>query len=103
MKIILTISPREGESVLNYNPQYVLDDFIKYPPLGLLSIVRNINPKHEIIIYDAHDTRYETLLENILREKPDILGISAVTERFYGVLLLASEVKRHLPSACIIV
>ncbi|MDH4161409.1 MAG: B12-binding domain-containing radical SAM protein [Nitrospirota bacterium] len=103
MKIILTISPREGESVLNYNPQYVLDDFIKYPPLGLLSIVRNIGPEHEVILYDAHDTPYQTLLENILREKPDLLGISAVTERFYGVVRLAADVKQFLPETGIIV
>lgn len=103
MKIVLTISPREGESVLNYNPQYVLDDFIKYPPLGLLSIVRNIPAHHEIVIYDAHDTPYSELLENIIREKPDLLGISSVTERFYGVVSLATDVKKHLPGTAIII
>lgn len=103
MKIILTISPREGESVLNYNPQYVLDDFIKYPPLGLLSIVRNIDPRHEVIIYDAHDTPYQELITNILNEKPDLLGISSVTERFHGVVRLAADVKKYLPETKIII
>lgn len=103
MKIVLTISPREGEFTLNYNPQYVLDDFIKYPPLGILAIVRNVDPRHEIIIHDAHDTPFSDLLDAIVREKPDLLGISAVTERFYGVLRLAEEVKRHSPGTRVLV
>jgi radical SAM superfamily enzyme YgiQ (UPF0313 family) len=103
MKIILTISPRDGESVLNYNPQYVLDDFIKYPPLGVLSIVRNIPSRHEVIIHDAHDMPFQSLLDKIIEEKPDILGISAVTERFYGIVRLAREVKKQLPGTAIII
>lgn len=103
MKIILTTSPKEGETVLNCNPKYVLNDFIKYPPLAILAIVRNINPKHEIIIYDANEYSFDSLVKNIEREKPELLGISAVTERFYGVVRFAKEVKRYSPKTIIIV
>lgn len=103
MKIILTTSPKEGETVLNTNSKYVLNDFLKYPPLAVLSIVRNINPKHEVIIYDANEHSFSSLLENIVKEKPDLLGISSVTERFYGIVQLANEVKRYSPETTIII
>jgi len=103
MKIVLTTSPGEGETVLNTNPKYVLKDFIKYPPLGLLSIVRNIGKKHELIIYDANEFSFSMLANKIINDKPDLLGISSVTERFYGVLKLASTTKSNLPDTKIIV
>lgn len=103
MKIVLTTSPREGEAVQNYNPQYVLDEFIKYPPLGLLSIVRGIDARHEVTILDSHDVPFDRLLEDILGKQPDLVGISAVTERFYGVVRLAEEIKKHSPRTTIVV
>lgn len=103
MKVIVTTVPEEGETILNCNPKYVLNEFIKYPPLGLLSIVRNINSKHEVTIYDANENSFDTLINNIISEKPDLLGISTVTERFWGAVHLASLVKRHSPKTAIIV
>jgi len=103
MKIILITSPSEGETVLYCNPKYVLKDFIKYPPLALLSIVRNVSPEHDIVIYDSNDYSFDDLVNRIVADKPDILGISAVTERFFGVVRLANEVKRHSPGTSIIV
>ena len=103
MKVIVTTVPEEGETILNCNPKYVLNEFIKYPPLALLSIVRNINSKHEVTIYDANENSFDTLINNIISEKPDLLGISTVTERFWGAVHLASLVKRHSPKTAIIV
>ena len=103
MKIVLTTSPFEGETILNCNPKYVLKDFIKYPPLALLSIVRTIDEKHEIILYDANELSFDELTKNIIKDKPDLLGISVVTERLYGVIKLASIVKACLPNIKIII
>lgn len=103
MKIVLTTSPVEGETRTNVNPKYVLRDFIKYPPLAPLSIVRNVDKKHEIIIYDANDFSFDGLTNKITEDNPDLLGISSVTERFYGVLKLASSVKANLPKTIIVV
>lgn len=103
MKIVLTTSPREGEAIQNYNPQYVLDEFIQYPPLGLLSIVRGIDARHEVAILDSHDVPFDALLADIMRKQPDVVGISAVTERFYGVVRLAGELKRRCPRTTVVV
>ncbi len=103
MKIILTTSPKEGETILNSSPKYVLNDFIKYPPLAVLSIIRNVNPDYKAVIYDANEYSFDALVENIVSEKPDLLGISAVTERFYGVVRLAEKVKRYSPQTVIVV
>lgn len=102
MKIVLTTSPADGEIRSRVNPSYVLDDFVKYPPLALLSIIRNIDKKHELILYDSNDFSFNELVNNIIKEKPDLLGISTLTERFYGDLKLASVVKRELPETKII-
>lgn len=103
MKIVLTTSPSDGETILNTNPKYVLKDFIKYPPLSILSIIRNIEKKHEIIIYDANELSFEELSGKIAQDKPDLLGISCVTERFYGVLRIAKTIKLNCPAVKIIV
>ena len=103
MKIVLTTSPSDGETILNTNPKYVLKDFIRYPPLSLLSIIRNIDEKHEIIIYDANELSFEELSNKIIEDKPDLLGISCVTERLYGVLKLASAIKLNCPAVKIVV
>lgn len=99
MKIVLTTSPREDEAISNTNPRYVLRDFIKYPPLALLSILRNVDKKHEIVIFDANEYSFDGLANNILKEKPDLVGISATTECFYGILKLALAIKSSLLTA----
>ncbi len=103
MKIVITSSPGEGETRSRVNPPYVLNDFIKYPPLALLSIIRNIDKRHEVIVYDAAEFSFAGLLRKIVNDKPDLLGISAFTERFYGVLKLAAGVKSALGNVKIIV
>ena len=103
MKIILTTSPKQGETILNCNPKYVLNDFIKYPPLSILSIIRNIGLDHEVIVYDANEYSFDTLVSNIASEKPDLFGISVVTERFYGVIRLLREVKARSPKTIVVV
>ena len=103
MKIALTTSPGHGETVLNCNPKYVLKDFIRYPPLAILSIIRGIAPEHDIDIFDANELGYEELLAAIVSARPDLLGISVVTERLYGVLKLARDVKRESPGTRIII
>jgi len=103
LRIALSTSPQEGETVLNPNPKFVVKDFIKYPPLALLSIVRNLDAGHELKIYDANESSFDDLVQDILRFKPDLVGISAVTERFYGVVKLARAVKANLPGTKIII
>lgn len=103
MRIALSTCPPEGEAILNCNPKYVLNEFIKYPPLALLAIVRDVAPHHEVELYDANEYTFDDLLQDILAGRPDLLGISLVTERLYSGLRLASKVKQELPETCIVV
>lgn len=103
MKIALTTSPGVGETVLNCNPKYVLNDFIKYPPLSLLSITRNVGKEHDLEIFDANELSYEELVRVIVESKPDLLGVSVVTERMYGVLKLVRDIKLKSPGTRIVI
>lgn len=102
MKIFLLSSPRYKEVIQNPNPKYVLNDFIKYPPLALLSIVRNIPSEHEVTVFDSSQSSFNEITEIIIKAAPDIVGISCVTERFYAVLLLSKIIKKNLPSTIIV-
>ncbi len=87
MGIVLSTLPTEGEFVNWTTPKDFLKDqsVVKYMPLGILSLASNI--KDEIKILDP-PTNGWTIEETIIRiesEKPDILGLSAITRRAYAL------------------
>ena len=104
MKILLTNLPRQFETKDFTTPDYFLDNFMKYPPLGLLSIATDVDKKHSLEIFDAtvKNLTLEEMLKHIIGEKPDVLGISVVTRRLYAMHWLTREVKKNLPEIIII-
>jgi len=73
------------------NPDYML---YSMPPLGLAylaSYIREKNPLVNIKIFDQ--THPQKLLKIIEKDKPEIVGISAVSENWYRVKKLATDVK----------
>lgn len=104
MKILLTNLPRHFETKDFTTPDYFLDNFMKYPPLGLLSIATDVDKKHTLEIFDAtvKNLTLEEVLKHIVEKKPDILGVSVVTRRLYAMHWLTMEVKKNLPETIII-
>ena len=76
------------------------------PPLGILylaSYIRKYGPRDlNIKILDGPLEGFEKTLEEILSEKPDIIGISAVTTNIMGAYKLANNIKTRLPCSKII-
>lgn len=77
-----------------------------YPPLGLLYIAslleqNNINVK--IIDSFALNLKFEEIEREIIRYKPDIVGITSTTTTFSEVVLISNLVKKNFPSSIIIV
>lgn len=97
--------PREGESLDYTTRDYLLTDFSKYPPLGLMAIATQVDRRHEISIYDpgvqAHTI--EDACRHILKVRPDVLGISVVTRRLWALKEISCTIKAQLPQCRIIV
>lgn len=104
MNILLINLPREGEVVDSTTPDYLLYDFMHYPPLGLLSIAANVDARHSMKILDTLTNNYsiEDTVKYIVDFKPDLLGISVVTKRLYPMYAISKKIKELLPKTIII-
>ncbi|MEK6875350.1 MAG: radical SAM protein [Nanoarchaeota archaeon] len=85
MKIILSTLPKEGGAIQWFSPKYYLPDTSAYAPLGLLSLATNIPQGNEVKILDPHSHNWsiDRTMQEIEKEKPDILGLSVVTSKAY--------------------
>lgn len=96
MKILLINPPRFNEIIGN-NPTIIEEERGYNPPLGLLYIASYIQKysNHEISIIDSQVERldYHSLKASIVSEKPDIVGITAMTMTLIDVIKTARIVK----------
>jgi len=104
MKILLINIPRQFETKDFTTPSYFLD-FIKYPPLGLLAIATGVDNKHSLEIVDTtvNDMKLDDVVKCIIDKKPDVLGISVVTRRLYGMHWVTKKIKKISPEIKIII
>ncbi len=87
-KVVLTTLPIEGEFINWTTPKYFNPTNVnKYMPLGILSLASNLSKRHKVIILDPSSEGWtiEKTIERIEQEKPDILGLSAITRRVYSL------------------
>lgn len=94
MKIVLTTLPKEKSAVQWYSRKYFLPDNSRYLPLGLLSLATNLPQDHDIKILDPHSENWsiDKTIEEINSERPDILGISAVTLKAYQMMEVLNNI-----------
>ena len=85
MKIVLSSLPKEGSAINWVTAKYFKPDNSRYMPLGLLSLATNIPQDYDIKILDPHSRNWsiDKTVEEIEKEKPDILGLSVVTYKAY--------------------
>ena len=97
MKILLVNPPRFNEIIGN-NPSIIEEERGYNPPLGLLYIASYIqkHTEHEISIIDSQVERldYHPLKLKIELEKPDLVGITAMTMTLVDVIKTARIVKQ---------
>lgn len=105
MKILLINLPTEGKTKDFTTRDYLLTDFARYPPLGLLAIAAEINPRHSVKVLDviANNMSIDKIVSYILKYKPDVLGISVVTRYLYAMHEIARRIKESDPSIKIVV
>lgn len=92
-KILLTTLPTEGEFVNWTTSKKFLPTTLKYMPLGILSLASNLPKEHEVVILDPSSRGWtiDETIEKIEREKPDVLGISALTRKVYSLNKILKE------------
>ena len=98
MKVMLITLPNEGQ-VLDYTtPTFYQSKAVRYMPLGILSVAAGVSPWHELRILDAssHDLSINDTCEEIEAFGPDVLGISAVTQKAYAMAEILRRVKAPL-------
>lgn len=106
MKILLINLPKDGEVVETTTPDYLLDDFMSVPPLGLMSIASEVDKtRHNLKLIDISSLNSDIsdTVKAIEAFNPDLLGISVVTRRLYSMYEIARRVKALFPEMVIIV
>ena len=100
MKIWL-INPRTEGMISTELPGYVSREVGHFPPLGLLYLASYIraNSAHEVRVIDmpAQKVSYEDLSRDLKREKPEVVGITAITHNLVDVKRVADGVKSASP------
>jgi len=104
MKILLCNLPTESEARDYTTREYLLVDYTKYPPLGLLAIAADVNPKHSVKVLDVivKNMSIESTIQYIENYRPDVLGLSVVTRRLYPMHVITSRIKESLPNTKIV-
>lgn len=96
MKILLFNPPMEN-IIATTQPPYVVAEKGTYPPLGLLYLATMIKAKtdHQIKIVDCQLTKLtdEQIKEEIIKFRPDIVGITLITFMLIDASKLAAIVK----------
>lgn len=86
-KIVLSNLPTEGQFVNWTTQKHFTPKAVKYMPLGILSLASNLPEGHEVVVLDPASEGWgiEETIQRIEKEKPDILGLSALTRRVYAL------------------
>ena len=100
MKVLLITAPREGEVTEFISPNILSYDMLHYPPLGLLAIAAEVDPRHELKVLDTV-TKNMTIQESInyiVEFKPDLLGMSIVSRRIYPSIAAFRQIRELMPN-----
>lgn len=74
------------------------------PPLGILYISAVLKAKgHDVSVSDGSIEDFNTILNKLQKEKPEIVGISALTFLWNRAKKMAKEIKKLLPEAFIVI
>lgn len=92
-KILLTTLPKKESAIQWVAPDFFIPKDSKYLPLGLLSLASNLSEEYDIKILDPHSRGWsiEKTVEEIEFEKPEILGISAMTLGAYPMVQVLNK------------
>ncbi|MDW5563098.1 MAG: radical SAM protein [Methanomassiliicoccus sp.] len=78
----------------------------KWPPLGLLYLAGSVRKERgdEVVVVDAfcHNLTVEELVDRVVRERPDVLGMNCSTHTFTATMEVMSRAHQLLPDLTIV-
>ena len=78
----------------------------KWPPLGLLYLAGSVKKERgdEVVVVDAfcHNLTIEQLVERVVRERPDVLGMNCSTHTFNATMEVMTRVHGLMPGLTIV-
>ncbi|MFQ5647580.1 MAG: B12-binding domain-containing radical SAM protein, partial [bacterium] len=105
MKVLL-INPPSRQLLVGNNPKFLDEERGYNPPLGLLYIGTALarEGSHQVRVLDAlvEELDYDALRTEIASEKPDVVGITAMSFTLLDVIKVVSLVKKVLPEAVVV-
>ncbi len=103
---VLLINPPRTHMFTRGQPRYYAEEQALLPPLGLLSIAAYLleNSDHEVTVLDMPAAEVDLkglgrVLEDI---RPDVVGVSCITNILYDSLQVARSVKSAIPSVPVV-
>lgn len=106
---ISLISPPKESPIKSYRGSWQLesDDIGAFPPLGLFYLQATLRSKFPNIQTDVLDTlmrkmSHEDVRQYLIKERPDVVGISSFSISWIDVLKLAKIIKKELPETLVI-
>jgi anaerobic magnesium-protoporphyrin IX monomethyl ester cyclase len=103
---ILLINPPRDQEVIGSNPEIIEKERGFNPPLGLLYIAAylEVETSHMIEVIDAQveQLTHEELINSVIKVKPDVVGLTAMTFTMLDVITVIRSVKKLCPKAIIV-
>ncbi|NUO09121.1 MAG: B12-binding domain-containing radical SAM protein [Candidatus Brocadia sp.] len=104
-KVVLLNLPEEGQCADYYTPDYAIEEFSVYPPLGLLYVATEAKKFYPVEVLDVVALRYgiKETVNHVERLHPDVIGISCTTFRIFPMSEIIRQVKMKLPETIFVV
>ena len=104
-KVLVASLPEDGQSGDYYTPEYAMNDFSVYPPLGVLYVATGIEGHYPVEALDpvAKRLNIEQTVAAILRSAPTVLGLSCQTYRIFPCAEIVKRVKAAQPEIITVV
>lgn len=104
-KVVLLNLPEEGQCADYYTPDYAIEEFSVYPPLGLLYVATEAKKFYPVEVLDVVALRYgiKETVDHVERLRPDVVGISCTTFRIFPMTEIIRLVKIKLPETIFVI
>ena len=116
MHVLLVALPEEGRARDFTTPSFILDDCVRYPPLGLLALVPELLGLSGIDVHVVDfavrrgnasgakkgNSTIDDCVRYIVDCAPDVIGVSVMTRLLWPMVELTRRVKEQLPGVIIV-
>jgi len=104
---VLLVQPRTDRVIATELPGMVSKEVGTFPPLGILYLAGWLRGKtsHDVFVMDlaSRDISLADFGTHLERQRPDVVGVTAITHNLVGVRDVAELVKSTLPESIVVI